>query len=266
LRKVGLADNLLLLILNLNNNSGRWRPNPLDSWSELMKIAWHFVATLASLFVLLPITSARAVSPYTENFPATTANWISPSEPATFVSSGGPDGSSYITVQRNPTQISFGTSVTMLNGTDALNASSDQFVGDWLAAGITHFSAYVRHDASEALPILTRFATSANFPGTTSSETVVQPNTWTQLNYDILPSSIGTTLNPEGPPSVFTQTFAGLGNIQFFFTVPTGLTGSTTNITFGFDQISTSVPEPASVLIVATALFGAFGIRRRGVA
>src|SRR5690349_20204345 len=94
LRKVCIGDNLFLLILNLNNNSGRWRLDPLDSWSELMKkSAWYFLAALAVIFVLLPFSSVRAVSPYTENFPTTTANWISPSEPATFVPSGGPDGS-----------------------------------------------------------------------------------------------------------------------------------------------------------------------------
>jgi len=231
----------------------------------MMNIVWLSQATLVAVTVLFPLTPAYAVAPYTENFPATTANWISPSEPATFVPGGGPDGSSHITVQRNPTHISFGSSVTMLNGTDNLNASDDKFVGDWLGSGLTRFSVYVRHDATEALPISTRFATSANFPGTTSSASIVQPNTWTQLSYDILPSSIGTTLNPEGPPSVFNQTFSALGNIQFFFTVPSGLTGSTTNITFGFDQIATT-PEPASALLAATALLGVLGIRRRGVA
>jgi hypothetical protein len=231
----------------------------------MKKNVWYYLASLASLAVLFPLSHARAVSPYTEEFPTTAANWISPSEPATYVPSGGPDGSSYITVQRNPTQISFGSSVTMLTGTDNLNASNDQFVGDWLGSGLTRFSVYVRHNASEALPISTRFATSANFPGTTSSATVVPSNTWTQLSYDILPSSIGTTLNPEGPPNVFNQTFSAVGNIQFFFTVPPGLTGSPNNITFGFDQIATT-PEPASALLATTALFSALGIRRRRVA
>lgn len=228
----------------------------------MSKTRCFFLPAIAALCTFSTCSSALALSAYTEHFPTNTASWISPSAPATFAPAGGPDGSSYITVERNPTQISFGSSVTVLTGMDSLNASSDQFVGDWLGSGLTHFSAYVRHNATEALPISTRFATSANFPGTTSSATLVQPNTWTQLNYDILPSSIGTTLNPEGPPNVFNQTFTAVGNIQFFFSVPPALTGSAANITFGFDQISTT-PEPASALLATVGMLGVLSIRGR---
>jgi hypothetical protein len=231
----------------------------------MTKSVWFFLAILAASAIQLPIPMAAAVTNFTEDFATTSANWISPDAPATFVPGGGPDGSSYVTAQRNPSQISFMNSVTVLTGMDSLNASSDQFVGDWLGAGITHFSTYVRHNAPVALPFSTRFATSANFPGTTSIDTVIQPNTWTQLNYDILPSSINTSLFPEGPPSVFNQTFSAVGNIQFFFTVPAALAGITTNYTFGFDKIATT-PEPSAGLLMLTAMLGGLGIRRREVA
>ena len=231
----------------------------------MKKRVWFSFALLAIAAIRSPVPMAAAVTNYTEDFPATSANWIGPDAPATYVADGGLDGGSYATVGRNPSQISFMNSVTVLAGMDSLNASGDRFVGDWLSAGITHFSAYVRHDAPVALPFLTRFATSANFPGTTSIETLIQPNTWTQLNYDILPNSINTTLFPEGPPSTFGETFSAVGNIQFFFTVPAALAGSTTNYTFAFDKIATT-PEPSGALFIVTAMLGMLGIRSRGVA
>jgi hypothetical protein len=222
----------------------------------------------AAFLLLLagPVVAGAAVpaAPYLEDFTADSAQWASPAAFATHVIGGGPDLGNYVSVDRNATQITFGTSVTVFTGLDSLDSSSDKFVGDWLAGGIKRFSAYVIHNAPQPLSFSTRFATSGNFPGTTTIDMLVQPNTWTLLSYDIDPSSVNVTLFPEGPPSVFTQTFTDIGNIQMFFAVPPSMTGDMTNYTFGLDKVTTSfVPEPASWLFALGAALRGVGLRKR---
>jgi hypothetical protein len=150
------------------------------------------------------------------------------------------------------TQInSAGDNLVVFRGQDETSASSNAFVGSWLDGGINRFSAYLRHDAPVPLPFFARFATPSNFPGVGADNgLIVQPNTWTKIEFDITPAQINSTLFPEGPSSFYNSVFGNLGHVQFGFDVPAALAGNATNYTYGLDQVSVaSIPEPASCLL-----------------
>jgi hypothetical protein len=260
-----MVDNLSLLILNLNNNSGRRRPNPLDSWSELMKkIGLVSLALLVSLSFLSP-ASAAPVAPFTENFATSASGWTDgvPVGFANFVASGGPDGSGYASLNANTTGSAFDAAKIIFRGQDETNASNLAFVGDWLAGGIIRYSMYVRHNAPVDVPFFVRFAQPDNSPGvTTIDEPVVAPNTWTKLEWYINPNT--GKLAAEGPPSFFNMVFNDMGHIQVGIVVPQALANSGSTYTYDIDQVSVSnVPEPASLVFVGVAAVCGLARRRR---
>ena len=169
--------------------------------------------------------SAFATVPYTENFTSDAANWRdgAGAAAATWVASGGPDGSSYITSTASAFFLEDDDPVVVFRGQDGFNSSADAFVGNWITSGINQFSTWVRHDAPVSLDFFVRFATPGNFPGTAADKGVlIAPNTWTKLSYEIAPSHINEYLFPEGPPSFYNSTFSNVGNIQVGYSVPAG--------------------------------------------
>jgi hypothetical protein len=206
-----------------------------------------------------------ATSPFTEDFASSASNWAdgSGANLANYVASGGPDGSSYASSTATGLNAADGVRMVVFRGQDEFNSSSHAFEGNWLATGINHFRAYVRHNAPVSLPFFVRFATPSNSPGTGAEDgSLVPPNTWTQMSFDILPASINVTLFPEGPPSVFGGTFSNIGHIQIGYTVPAGFGADPNTYTFGLDQLSISaVPEPAGWLLAIGCL--ATGVVRR---
>ena len=229
------------------------------------------LALLAAMAVALS-QSAFATVPYTENFTSDAANWRDTnSNLSTFVASGGPDGSSYITSTASAFFLDTGNPVVVFRGQDGFNSSADAFVGDWLGSGINHFSTWVWHNAPVSLDFFVRFATSGNFPGTAADKgELIAPNTWTELSYDIDPAKIFNPatnptgyLFPEGPSSFFYSTFGNIGNIQVGYSVPGGFGLDQNSYTFALDQPSiSSVPEPASWFL-AMSFTAAFVWRRR---
>jgi hypothetical protein len=229
-----------------------------------------------SLALLAAVVSAisqpaYATVPYTENFTTDASNWRDTNGAvATYVPSGGPDGSSYITSTASAFFLDTGDPVVVFRGQDEFNSSADAFVGNWLADGINHFSTWVRHNAPVPLDFFVRFAQSDNFPGTAADKgALIPPNTWTQLSYDIDPSKIfNPTTNPtgylfpEGPSSFFSSTFGNLGNIQVGYSVPAGFGLDQNSYAFALDQPSI-VPEPASWFLAMSFASVAFMRRRR---
>ena len=84
---------------------------------------------------------ALATSPFTEDFTSSNANWADSSgmNLATFVTSGGPDGSSYISATVDTSSYADGDGVTVFRGQDEFDSSNHAFEGNWLAGGIKHF-------------------------------------------------------------------------------------------------------------------------------
>ena len=210
--------------------------------------------------------SAFAIVPYTENFTTDAANWRdgAGAAAATWVASGGPDGSSYIASTASAFFLDEGDPVVVFRGQDGFNSSADAFVGNWLGSGLNQFSTWVRHDAPVALDFFVRFATPGNFPGTAADKSaLIAPNTWTKLSYEIAPAHINEYLFPEGPPSFFGSTFSNVGNIQVGYSVPAGFGLINSSFNYALDQPSIQTPEPASVLLAMSFAAIAFMRRRR---
>lgn len=222
-------------------------------------------ASLAAVLSTSFVSRVVATVPYTENFTSNSANWADSTGQAlaTFVPSGGPDGSSYISSSFNTAGSADDDGIVVFRGQDEFASSNHAFEGNWLAGGINYFSAYVLNTSPVPVQFFARFSTAANFPGVAADNgTIAQPNTWTLLSFDINPSQINATLFPEGPPSFYNSVFNSVGHVQIGFDVPAGYGGANQTITFGLDKVSINTPEPASgVLALGFASLGF--IRRR---
>lgn len=209
---------------------------------------------------------------FTENF-NTTASW-STTSPAltapTLAASGGPDGSSYISrtaTAAGAPDLSPPVPVVLFRAQDGFNSSGNQFVNNWISGNIMQVTAYVRHNASVALPYFLRFTPSAGTPGIIFETGSLTPasvnNAWTKLTFDISPSNPFFT--PEGPPALYGTILSDVGRMQIGFTVPVGFGADPNTYTYDLDLVSTT-PEPASWMLVASATAIGWARRRRRVA
>jgi hypothetical protein len=223
------------------------------------------------LAIFASLSFSTAVSaltvPYTEDFAVDNANWRSNATATflTYVPSGGPDGSSYVTGAFNFQNNSAGDTVVLhrgnYNANVAIAGSGNNFVGNWIAAGIKEFSFMVRHNAPEALSYFTRFAKPIGSPGAVALQLgEVQPNTWTEVSFAI------DANNPEFisfQNLSFGVIFDEIGILQIGVRVPAGLAGLNQSFTFDIDQVSIAVPEPASLVTGLIALGSVFALRRK---
>lgn len=218
--------------------------------------------TLASIaFLALSAAAAHAVIvPFVEEFNSDASNWREGTgvSNAAWSPNGGPGDSAHVFSTFSFANSQEGDTPVLLRGHDNFGSSGGAFVGDWLAAGVTEFSAYVRHDAPVPLNYFVRFAKPANFPGAIGVEFVpVFPNTWTRIDIGIFDG------NPEFinfETSDFDTIFSGIGKLQLGVEVPAALAGNPAGFTFGFDAIAI-VPEPASLALLGLA--GLVALRRR---
>jgi hypothetical protein len=206
--------------------------------------------TLAIFASLSLATSLQALTvPYTEDFAANNANWRTNVTPTfmTFVATGGPDGSSYVSAPFNFQNNGAGnTPVLHRANTDsnpALTASGGNFFGNWIAGGVNELRTYVRHNASEPLTYFLRVADPVGFPGFIVGGTeLVQPNTWTEIDFSINPN------NPNNlPEASFNSVFDSIGRVQLGVFVPAGLAGVNQSFAFDLDQVTVDIPEPTSI-------------------
>jgi hypothetical protein len=130
----------------------------------------------------------------------------------------------------------------------APTASGGAFAGNWLDAGVSRVQAYLRHNLAES-PIdfyirLTNGPAAVFF----ADAPISASEDWTLVNFDISPNNF----------TFAGGTFAGvLANVQNF-QIGAQVVGSVqdpgnTFILFDVDRVSL-VPEPASVLLVVSAL------------
>jgi hypothetical protein len=192
---------------------------------------------------------AVSVLPFTESFEVNSSGWVYGTSTAPiWATSGGAVGSAYISGSASVIGTGFGTIVFRAN--DANNASGDAFVGNWLSAGVTAFSAYVRHNADVALNFYARFDAGAGRAGS-SVNFLVSPNSWTLLQLPIVNEitsfqSYGAA--GTGQPA-FNTIFGGIQNVQIALAADTANAGKT--VTVDLDGVS-MVPEPtASGLLIA---------------
>lgn len=221
------------------------------------------LVSLLTVFTLASAAQALTV-PYTEDFPTNHANWQNNARSlATFVPTGGPDGSSYVSVPFNfrSAEVDATPVLFRANPTGPLGpASGGNFIGNWIAGEVSQVRAYVRHNATEPLTYFGRFADSIGFPGfIVGDEVTVDPNVWTAIDVWISPNNPNNF--DEGQP--FSAVFDNIGFLQFGVFVPTGLAGVDQTFTFDLDQATIDVPEPASLAMTGLALFAVGLVRRR---
>jgi hypothetical protein len=225
-------------------------------------------AAVAALALASGAGAASALTvPFTEDFTTHVAGWENATNnPLSFVASGGSDGGSYASGTFNYFNFvgPFGSGPVTFRGQDEDNASGLAFVGDWIAGGVQTVSIWVRQNTTETLGYFLRIATSANFPGAViNSTTLVAPNTWTQVSFDIDPNSPLCT----GEGVTCAQALANVAHLQFGTTAPAALTGLDQVFTLDIDKITiSSVPEPTTMLLLAGGLAGLVWQSRRRAA
>jgi hypothetical protein len=223
-------------------------------------------AAAAALALALGAGAASALTvPFTEEFASGVSGWENASSnPLTAVGSGGPDGSSYASTSFNYFGFTspFGGGPVIFRGQDEDNASGLAFVGDWVAGGVDQVSIWVRQNTTETLTYFLRVASTFNFPGAViNSTTLVAPNTWTLVTFDIDPSS--PLCFPEG--TTCAAALADVDHVQLGTNAPAALTALNEAFTLDIDKASISaVPEPGAMLLLASGLAGlAWQSRRR---
>ncbi len=218
------------------------------------------VRNFLSLTLLLMATSAASAgnTVFTEEF-NDAANWLTAGFTAlNEVGSGGPDDSSYVSLDAAFDSIGQGT---IFRGHSAFNASGGAFAGDWIDEEYIEISAFVRHNAPVPLGYLVRLASPNNFPAAgVASFVPVPPNTWTELTFNVLSNSPQIVTFES---SDYNTVFSNIGNVQLFVDVPAGFEDNPTLFTFDLDKVSiATVPEPTTMLLSALGLVVACGVRR----
>jgi hypothetical protein len=203
--------------------------------------------------------SSALTYPFTEDFTLNTANWKNnASLDLNYVPDGGPGDSAHVS-----TSFSFvaaGPQVALFRGQDGFDSSGDAFVGNWLAANVSHLTGYVRHDAPVPLDFFVRVATSANSPAV--SFTLANPipaGQWSPVDFWI---SFDNPLHTnEGSPSMafYNNVMSNVGNVQIGV-ISGPLLGNPTSFQFNLDRVSI-VPEPASW--IAALIAAIVGLARR---
>ena len=221
------------------------------------------VVFLSGLFLSGREASAVVV-PFVEDFSAGTSGWLNTSNAAlTHFSSGGPTGGSYVSTAVPFTAAPPGRgAMVIFRGEEDNFASGGALLDNWIADGAGLLTAYIRHQAPESLTTFARFATQFNFPGATIEDpTLVPPNVWTQVRFEVSPANPRLTL--EGPIS-FASVFGDVGNVQIGVAVPAAQESNAAPFVYDLALVSVQVPEPttlAAALGIAAVLW-MVGVRR----
>jgi hypothetical protein len=235
----------------------------------LMRAVWFSLLIVVLICGLA--SQLSAAPPFAEGFNTNAANWkFNATTDLSHVSSGGPDGSGYVSRTQAFSSAST-TSQTLFRAHADFNSSNQLYTGNWLTAGVFEVTAMVRHNAPEPLNFRARFSSPFNFPGASALlPATVAPNAWTMVTFEIDPASeqyfqLGPDpMNDQFEGSTFNEIFADVGNIQIGVGIPASLRGGSSLYTFDLDQVRINVvPEPAAGLLLLASGVAALGIGRR---
>jgi hypothetical protein len=223
-----------------------------------MLTRYSFVVPAVLIAAAVPTTAL--VVPFTEDFAVGNSNWTTGNTniAAGWSATGGVLDGSYIT--STGTVLTTGFGAIVFRGNAAADASGDAFVGDWLAGGVSNFSAFVRHDAPTALNFYARLDAGAGRAGS-SIDFSVPSGSWFQLNIPIVDAP--TSFQSYGA-GTFATVFNNIQNVQIAVSTnqAPAVIGQTYN--FSLDRVSV-VPEPGilGLLGLATGFFVTLALRRR---
>jgi len=219
------------------------------------------------LAVLIGDGQAVSVLPFTEGFDSGASNWLNGgSQTPNYATSGGLSNSAYISTSATIDTTGFGPII--FRGNNSTSASDKAFVGNWLSAGVSEFSAYVWHDAPVALNFYARFDRGQG-NAASSNNHLVAPSTWTLLKIPIV-NSLGTTgqvFQSYGAAgsSGFSTIFNSINNVQIALGASQDPSTHGQTYTVGLDGVSI-VPEPRTGILMGIAAIAlALGRRNRKV-
>jgi len=215
-----------------------------------MQSRFAVAAVLAAGFA---VHANAAILGFNERFVSSSANWRNSNGAAdlAWFASGGPGDLSYASSTFNLSATTVGGfPPTVIRAHSSYGSSGGGYVGNWIAEGATGVTFFFRHDLAEAVTLTGRFATPTNAPGASAvSATVVLPNTWTLVSFDLREGSSDIVSLGGG---TYQAIFSNIGNMQFGFTVPASLAGQ--NIDGHFDIADFSVvPAPAALALLGLA-------------
>lgn len=227
------------------------------------------IAIAAAALAFMSVGQASAVTvPFTETFGNNSSGWVISLVPSgtgspTWSSTGGADGGGFISLSRTMSSSQFngtGFGFIAFRGNAAADASGDAFVGNWLTAGVSAFSASVRHTAPAALNVYLRIDAGGGAAGS-SVVFSVPPDTWTSITVPIVDSASSFQSYGVG---TFSSVFSNVQNVQIALapTQPAAVLDGTTSYTFGLDNVS-AVPEPSAIALAAAAAGCVAGLRLR---
>lgn len=215
------------------------------------------LALIAAL-AALAFPASGLVVPFTEDFSAGNASWLTgASSSAPWSATGGVDGGGHILSTATMTTTGFGA--PLFRGNASSGASAGAFVGNWLSGGVSLFSAFIKHDAPVALDMFARLDAGG---GAAASSVFfsVPSDQWFQMSIPIVNSPASFQSYGAAGPAGFSTVFGNIQNVQFF--AATNSPAGTYN--FSLDKVS-SVPEPGimGMLGFGAALLAWHGLRHR---
>jgi hypothetical protein len=153
-------------------------------------------------------------------------------------------------------------------GDRAVIVNTEQWMGNYTAAGITQLSLDVRNESTFALALRIGFAQGGVGPngiGDTyvSATAVSVPNDgqWHQIALSLAPEDFVPHLANTNPTPDAAAALAAVGHLRILHNPIPNFQGANVLATFYFDNIQ-AVPEPAAWALAAGGL-GLLGIRRR---
>jgi len=224
----------------------------------------RMILAAATLAAVLGAGKSSALNvPYTEDFTSNVSGWEdNASNPLAFVASGGPDSGSYASGAFNY----FGYSnpfsgPAVFRASLADDASGGNFFGNWTSGGVTSVSAWLYQETGTTLNWFLRVANAANFPGVAFlGSTPVASHTWTQVTFDISPSTPPCLIETVACATVLATP---VGNLQFGSDAPASLVATDQAFVMGIDKV-TVIPEPGVAVLLGSGLIGlAIHARRR---
>jgi hypothetical protein len=217
-------------------------------------------ALIAAISLAVAASASGQIVGFLEDFSTGDANWRGDSLASTleWSGSGAPGGDAFVTSVFNLSGTTAGGfPATVIRAASSVGSSDGAYVGDWITAGVTGVCFWFRHDLAESIQLSLRVAPATNFPGGSAYGEVVAANEWTQVHFDLSPSS-SQWVSFSG--TSWAAVMQSIANIQIGFLVPESLAGQ--DVVGRFDMTDFSiVPAPAAFAFLA--LGGAFAARRR---